>query len=486
MILPVILAGGTGTRLWPLSRELYPKQFLALAGEQSMLQQTLARLSGIEHAPPLIICNEEHRFIVAEQLRHAEVEHSGIILEPSARNTAPAITLAAIQALQQLSNQQPLSTAVTDITLLVLAADHLIADVVEFHQSIDKALALANKSKLVTFGIKPDSAQTGYGYIQAGAAIDAGFTINQFVEKPDKHSAQRFIDEGTYYWNSGMFMFQAQHFLAELEQFKPEIVSHCRTALQKATTDFDFIRVDKAAFEQCPSDSIDYALMEHTKAAVMVALDAHWHDIGSWQAMWQVSAKDEHQNAIVGDVIAIDANNNYLHSEHQLIGAIGVDNLVIVATKDSVLVAQKDRAQDVKKLVEHLKSNGRQEHRIHSEVYRPWGKYDVISTGLVKTEAANTTTDKVKRISVKPGAKLSLQKHQHRCEHWIVVSGIAKVTRGDEVYIVAENESTYIPKGTLHALENPGNIALEMIEVQTGSYLEEDDIERFDDRYGRS
>ena len=482
MILPVILAGGTGTRLWPLSRELYPKQFLTLAGELSMLQQTLMRLTGIEHAPPLIICNEEHRFIVAEQLRLVGVEHSGIILEPSARNKAPAIALAAIHALQTLSN----CTAPAEITLLVLAADHIISDVAAFHHSIHQAVSLANKGNLVTFGIKPDSAHTGYGYIQAGEVIDTGFTINQFVEKPDQISAQRYIDEGTYYWNSGMFMFQAQRFLTELKQYQPEIVSRCQKAIQKATTDFDFIRVDKTEFEQCPSDSIDYALMEHTKAAVMVVLDAQWSDIGSWQAMWQVSAKDEYQNAIVGDVITIDANNNYLHSEHQLIAAIAVENLVVVATKDSVLVAQKDRTQDVKKLVEHLKNEDRKEHKIHSQVYRPWGKYDVISTGQLTTELANTTTDKMKRISVKPGAKLSLQKHQHRCEHWIVISGIAKVTRGDDVYIVAHNESTYIPKGTLHALENPGDITLEMIEVQTGSYLEEDDIERFDDRYGRN
>ncbi|MFT5716074.1 MAG: mannose-1-phosphate guanylyltransferase/mannose-6-phosphate isomerase [Oleiphilaceae bacterium] len=470
MILPVIMAGGTGSRLWPLSRELYPKQFLTVSGELSMLQQTVTRLSGMEHQAPLLICNEEHRFIAAEQLRLGGFEHSGIILEPVGRNTAPAIALAALQALKNAKQDE-------EPVLLVLAADHLIENTAAFQASVTKALPFAQDDQLVTFGIVPTAPETGYGYIKAGETQGNAFSVEQFVEKPNLETAQGYLETGDYYWNSGMFLFKASRYLEELKKHDPEILTACEKAMVETTPDMDFIRVDKAAFELCPDDSIDYAVMEKSNDVVVVPMDAGWSDVGSWSALWDVSAKDGSNNVIKGDVIAINSTDSYLHSESKLIATVGVDNLVVVETKDAILVAHKDQVQDVKSIVNHLKTVGRTEHKIHREVYRPWGKYDSIDVGV---------RDQVKRITVKPGEKLSIQMHHHRSEHWIVVSGTAKVTNGEKTFLVTENESTYIPIGQVHALENPGVLPLELIEVQSGSYLGEDDIVRFEDRYGRS
>ena len=469
MILPVIMAGGTGSRLWPLSRELYPKQFLTLSGDLSMLQQTVARLEGIEHTSPVLICNEEHRFIAAEQMRLAGFTHGGIILEPVGRNTAPAIALAAIHAVQNAKQgEEPI--------LLVLAADHIIENVEKFHGAIEKALPLAEQGKLVTFGIVPTAPETGYGYINAGEPLDNGFTVKQFVEKPDSETAQTYLDSGEFYWNSGMFLFKASQYIAALKEHAPEMLTVCEKAMQAPSEDRDFIRVDKEVFQTCPDDSVDYAVMEKSDDVVVVPMDAGWSDVGSWSALWDVSKKDDNNNVNHGDVLHAGSTNSYCYAEHKLIATVGVDNLVIVETKDAVLVAHKDKVQDVKAIVTQLKEAGRSEQTIHREVYRPWGKYDSIDFGQ---------RDQVKRITVKPGEKLSIQKHHHRSEHWIVVSGTASVLNGDKTILVTENESTYIPLGNIHALENPGKIPLEMIEVQTGSYLGEDDIIRFEDRYGR-
>ena len=469
MILPVIMAGGTGSRLWPLSRELYPKQFLSVTGNQSMLQQTLARLSGIEHQAPLLICNEEHRFIAAEQMRLGGFKHSGIILEPVGRNTAPAIALAALQALKNApEDEEPI--------LLVLAADHLIENVEAFQSTVAKALPYAQDNQLVTFGIVPTAPETGYGYIKAGEAVGDAFFVDQFVEKPDLDVAKSYLKSGDYFWNSGMFLFKASCYIEELKKFRPDILKACEQAMMSTESDMDFIRVSKSEFELCPDDSVDYAVMEKSKTVKMVPMDAGWSDVGSWSALWEVSHKDKNQNYIKGDVFTFDTKNSYIHSESKFISTVGVDNLVIIETKDAVLVANKDKVQNVKDVVNYLKNSGRTEHKIHREVFRPWGKYDSIDFG---------ERDQVKRITVKPGEKLSIQMHHHRSEHWIVVSGTAKVTNGDKTFLVSENESTYIPLGTIHALENPGKISLEMIEVQTGGYLGEDDIVRFEDRYGR-
>lgn len=469
MILPVIMAGGNGSRLWPLSRELYPKQFLTVSGELSMLQQTAARLTGMEHHAPLLICNEEHRFIAAEQIRLGGFSHSGIILEPVGRNTAPAIALAALQALKHSKkDEEPL--------LLVLAADHLIENTLEFQKSVNKALPFALDDKLVTFGVVPITPETGYGYIKAGEPIGDAFSVEQFVEKPDLNTAQGYLASGDYYWNSGMFLFKASRYLEELEKYSPEILFACEKAMQSSVPDMDFIRVDKEAFQHCPDDSIDYAVMEKTTSSIVVQMDAGWSDVGSWSALWEVSEKDENSNVVKGDVIAVNSTKNYLHSENKLIAVVGIDNLVVVETKDAILVAHKEQVQDVKTIVNHLKAVGRTEHKIHREVYRPWGKYDSLDVG---------NRDQVKRITVKPGAKLSIQMHHHRAEHWIIVSGTAKVTNGDRMILLTENESTYIPIGQVHSLENPGVLPLELIEVQSGSYLGEDDIVRFEDRYGR-
>lgn len=468
MFLPVIMAGGSGTRLWPLSRQLNPKQFLPLVDpDLTMLQATIQRLDGLDHATPRLICNENHRFLAAEQLRQLGLEEANIILEPVGRNTAPAIALAALQALSEQ----------TDPIMLVLAADHLIQDVNAFHQSIAKALVLAESGKLVTFAITPTHPETGYGYLQMGAAVgEGGFEVSRFVEKPDLATAQDYLAQGSYFWNSGMFMFRASRYIQELERFQPTIVSVCREALAKGAQDMHFTRVDSAIFSSSPDDSIDYAVMEKTSDAVMVPLNAGWSDIGSWSAIWDSGEKNEQGNLFKGDVLSENTSGSYVHATHRLVTTVGVENLIIVETKDAVLVAHKDHVQDVKKIVDQLKGCKRHEHTNHREVYRPWGVYDSIDNG---------ERYQVKRITVKPGEKLSVQMHHHRAEHWIVVSGTARVTNGDKTYLVTENQSTYIPIGQIHALENPGMIPLELIEVQSGSYLGEDDIVRFEDIYGR-
>lgn len=465
-ILPVIMAGGSGTRLWPLSRGNYPKQFLRLSGEYTMLQSTINRLSGLEHLPVMLICNEEHRFIAAEQVRQLAVDHSGIFLEPIGRNTAPAIALAAFKAVE----------AGLDPLLLVLAADHVIDDITSFQHSVNQAAELAKQDKLVTFGIVGDKPETGYGYIKRGEQYQTGFVVDGFIEKPGLVTAEQYIASGDYYWNSGMFLFKASRYLNELKTFRPDIYEACKKAMQIQNDDMDFIRVDKTAFEACPDESIDYAVMEKTKDAVVIPMDAGWSDVGGFAALWEVSAKDENGNAFKGDVKAVDTKNTLVFSEDKLVATVGVENLVIVNTKDAVLVAHKNESQKVKVIVQQLKDEQRSEAKLHREVYRPWGKYDSVDCG---------DRFQVKRITVKPGAKLSVQMHHHRAEHWIVVSGTAKVQIDDSEQFVTENESVYIPITAVHALENPGKVDLELIEVQSGSYLGEDDIVRFEDRYGR-
>ncbi|MGY5449840.1 mannose-1-phosphate guanylyltransferase/mannose-6-phosphate isomerase [Agarivorans sp. MS3-6] len=464
-ITPVIMAGGTGSRLWPMSRALHPKQFLKLTSDNSMLQETVKRTEAFTQQRNIVICNDEHRFLAAEQLR--EVGQLGqIILEPVGRNTAPAIALAAFQLLKH----DPESM------MLVLAADHVIKNQSAFEESVAKAYVEAQNGKMVTFGIVPRHPETGYGYIKRGQETTHGFNVDQFVEKPDAKTAQSYLDNGNYYWNSGMFLFKASRYLEELNEHRPDIYKACEAAMDIAVSDMDFVRVDNDIFSACPSESIDYAVMEKTTSAVVIPLDADWSDVGEWSALWDISDKDSNSNVMRGDVLTHNSTNSYFNAEQKMIAAVGVDNIVVIETKDAVLVANKDQVQDVKAIVEQLKASNRTEHHIHREVYRPWGKYDSIDFGK---------RDQVKRISVKPGEKLSIQKHHHRAEHWIVVSGTASVTNGDKTIIVTEDQSTYIPLGTIHALENPGKIMLEMIEVQTGSYLGEDDIVRFEDRYGR-
>jgi mannose-1-phosphate guanylyltransferase len=462
MLKAVIMAGGSGARLWPLSRALRPKQFLNLHGKDTMLQATVKRLDGLDLHSLKVICNEEHRFFVAEQLR--EIDRLGsIILEPVGRNTAPAIALAAL-----LDEDDPL--------MLILAADHVIQDDVEFTKRVMDGVSLAESGKLVAFGIVAHEAHTGYGYIKKGVVQNVGFDIDQFVEKPSIEVASEYLNSGEYLWNSGMFLFKASRYMEELNKHRPGIVKACKLAVKGVARDHDFIRVNASEFETCPSESIDYAVMENTTDAVVVPLDAGWSDIGSWSSLWDVSNKDTNGNAVYGDVILYDTNNSYVRSGDKLVSVIGVDDLVIVSTKDVVMVAHKDRVQDVKIITELLKGSDRNEWKIHREVYRPWGKYNSIDTG-----------DKyqVKRITVKPGAKLSLQMHHYRSEHWVVVSGAANVTKGDRTFLLSVNESTYIPIGTLHSLENPGKFNLEIIEIQSGAYLGEDDIVRFKDSYGR-
>lgn len=467
MILPVVMAGGTGSRLWPLSRQLNPKQFLKLCGDTTLLQQTLSRLDGLETESPAIICNEDHRFMVAEQLRQLAVKNASILLEPVGRNTAPAIALAALNA--TLKGQ--------DSILLVLAADHFIADQAAFQQAVKDAEILARQDRLVTFGIIPTQPETGYGYIQRGVALpEQGYVVARFVEKPDQATARNYLDSGDYYWNSGMFMFKASVYLEALAEFSPDILDACTRAFEAGQRDLDFIRVGAAAFSDCPEDSIDYAVMEKTRDAAVIPLDAGWSDIGSWSALWTIGEKNEQGNVCKGDVLTLNTHNSLVYAEHKLVATVGVDDLVVVETKDAVLVAHRDRVQEVKKIVEAIKNDGRHEHMNHREVYRPWGVYDSIESG---------GRYQVKRITVKPGAKLSVQMHHHRAEHWVVVSGTARVTKGDQSFLVTENESTFIPIGEVHALENPGKIPLELIEVQSGSYLGEDDIVRFEDQYGR-
>jgi len=471
MFTPVILSGGAGTRLWPLSRELYPKQLLALIGERTMLQQTALRLAGLSATPPVIVCNEAHRFLVAEQLRQLNIEPRAMVLEPFGRNTAPAIALAAHAALKAAVNDPE-----ADPVLLVLPADHVIRDVPAFQKAVRAALPAAEQGKLVTFGIVPNAPETGYGYIQRGEVGSGTHRIARFVEKPSADKAEQFVKAGDYYWNSGMFMFRARRYLQELERWAPEISKVCASAAAEAKSDLDFTRIDPKTFESCPSDSIDYAVMEKTTDAVMVPLNAGWSDVGSWAALHGACEPDGRGNVTRGDVIAEDSNGCYLYSESRLLAVVGLQEHVVIETKDAVLVAPKDRVHDVKKLVFRLKERGRYEHSLHREVFRPWGSYDSIENG---------PRFQVKRLKVKPGATLSLQMHHHRAEHWIVVSGTARITRGDEVFLLEENQSTYIPVGVRHRIENPGKIPVHIIEVQSGSYLGEDDIVRFEDRYGR-
>ena len=467
-MIPVILSGGSGSRLWPLSRALHPKQFLNINAEQSLFQTTLTRLAKVIDGSisPIIVSNEDHRFLVAEQCRALAVKPCSILLESIGRNTAPAIALAAFKAVE--SGHDPL--------LLVLAADHVIENIDAFQHSVNRATELALAGKLVTFGIVGNKPETGYGYIKRGEACQHGYIVDGFVEKPNLSTAKEYIASGDYYWNSGMFLFKASRYLAELKVYRPDIYSACELAMQVQNNDIDFIRIDKAAFEECPDDSIDYAVMEHTNDAVVVPMDAGWSDVGGFAALWEVSAKDDDGNVFNGDVKSVDTKNTLVFGGNKLVTTVGVEDLVIVNTKDAVLVAHKDQSQHVKAIVGQLKSEQRSEVTFHREVYRPWGKYDSIDNG---------DRFQVKRITVKPGAKLSVQMHHHRAEHWIVVSGTAKVTNGDKDILLTENQSTYIPVGVIHALENPGKVDLELIEVQSGSYLGEDDIVRFEDRYGR-
>ena len=476
MIIPVIMAGGSGTRLWPLSRQLHPKQFLPLVSEQTMLQETCGRLSGIEHQPPLFICGEDHRFTVAEQLRQGEFQFDHILLEPEGKNTAPAVALAALQAVKAaLENDSPENESV----LLVLAADHVIKNNQAFESAVNSALPFAQQGKLVTFGIVPQSPETGYGYIKTGDSLDSSVVmkVDEFVEKPDLKTAEAYLSSGQYLWNSGMFMFKASQYLSELEAQRPDILEVCRQSMEKASIDIDFIRPDADMFINCPEDSIDYAVMEKTESAIVVPMDCGWSDVGSWSALWEVSEKDANGNATKGDVLTLDSKNCFVQSSHKLITTIGLEDVVIVESDDAIMVADKNRVQDVKAIVAQLKEQGRSEASLHRKVYRPWGSYDAIDSG---------DRFQVKRIVVKPGGKLSLQMHHHRAEHWIVVSGTAVVTKGGKEFILSENESTYIPIGETHRLVNPGAIPLEMIEVQSGSYLGEDDIVRMEDSYGRS
>jgi len=472
-LFPVVMAGGSGSRLWPLSRVLYPKQFLCLKGDLTMLQATVNRLNGVECESPVVICNEQHRFIVAEQLRKLNKLTENIILEPAGRNTAPAIALAALAAKRHSPDGDPL--------MLVLAADHVIQDEEAFRRAVREAIAFAESGKLVTFGIVPDLPETGYGYIRRGQ-VSAGendalaFEVAQFVEKPNLETAQAYVSSGEYYWNSGMFLFSAGRYLEELNKFRPDIYSACQQAMSVVDPDLDFIRVDEAAFLACPEESVDYAVMERTADAVVVPMDAGWSDVGSWSSLWEISNHTAEGNVHHGDVISHKSENSYVYAESGLVTTVGVKDLVVVQTKDAVLIADRHAVQDVKKVVERIKADGRHEHHIHREVYRPWGKYDSIDSG---------ERYQVKRITVKPGEGLSLQMHHHRAEHWIVVAGTAKVTINDEVKLLGENASIYIPLGATHCLENPGKIPLDLIEVRSGSYLEDDDVVRFADRYGR-
>jgi mannose-1-phosphate guanylyltransferase/mannose-6-phosphate isomerase len=467
-IIPVILSGGSGTRLWPLSRKQYPKQYLPLAGDNTMLQETILRINGLDNlADPIIVCNADHRFLVAEQCQQIDIKNPTILLEPVGRNTAPAIAAAALQSLKQID----------DAVLLVLSADHVIQDVEVFHQAINIASQQAQEGKLATFGIVPTDANTGYGYIKASKGDDNGaHKVEEFVEKPDIKTAESYLEQGNYLWNSGMFMFKATTLINELTVHSLDIVNSVNNAVNNAAQDLDFIRLDKQAFESSPSDSIDYALMEKSDNVVVVPLDAQWNDIGSWSALHDIGTKDANGNVIKGDVIAQDTTNTYINANHHMVATIGVDNLIIVDTADATFIATQDKAQEVKSIVESLQDKGRDEGAMHRKVFRPWGWYDSIESGK---------HFQVKRLHVNPGAKLSLQMHHKRAEHWVVVSGTATAINGEEVLTLKEGDSTYIPIGTTHGLENKTNEQLEIIEVQSGTYLGEDDIVRFEDIYGR-
>ena len=466
---PVLLSGGSGTRLWPLSREAYPKQFLALAGDDTMLQATWSRVAEIADIAPIVVANEEHRFLVAEQLRQVGAPIPSIILEPVGRNTAPAIAVAALQAMDDHG----------DPLLLVLPSDHVVRDADAFRAAVRAAMPAAENGALVTFGIVPTTPETGFGYIQAddsNGVVDGVRRVARFVEKPDAATARNYLATGGYYWNSGMFLFRASRYLHQLQRHRPDILEATRKACDAARRDGDFIRLDRDAFAACPADSIDYAVMEKTDAAMVLPVDIGWSDLGSWAALWDVATRDADGNATLGDVIAIDSRNSYVHAR-RLVALVGVDDLVVVETDDAVLVARKDRVQQVKDVVTRLKDDQRSQAALHREVHRPWGSYDSVDVGA---------RFQVKRIKVKPGARLSLQSHTKRAEHWIVVSGTARVTRDNDVFELHANQSTYIPIGAKHRLENPGAQMLELIEVQSGDYLGEDDIVRYDDVYGRA
>jgi len=493
-IIPVVLSGGSGSRLWPLSREQYPKQLLPLASNQTLLQQTVSRVSkwnGVDNtfvANPIIVCNEQHRFLVAEQLREIGIQSDRILLEPIGRNTAPALTLAT------LSNRKGTSDAV----MLVMPADHVIKDNAQFKTAVQTGYDYALKDALVTFGVVPTGPETGYGYIKLGDnLIDdspdkqhsqfSPSSLDRFVEKPDEATALQYVDSGQYLWNSGMFLIKASTWLRAVGQFNPEMLKQCQSAHKNGSEDLDFYRVDSDAFSACPSDSIDYAVMEKlgnttkdnkdTFKGVVVPLDSGWSDIGAWSALWEIGEQNSEGNVLDGDVLLHEVNNSLIKAEHRLVAAVGLKDLIVIETADAVLIANKNNAQDVKKIVDILKSQDREERVYHRRVYRPWGSYEGVTAG---------DRFQVKQIIVNPGASLSLQMHHHRAEHWIVVKGTARVTKGDDTYLLSENESTYIPLGTTHRLENPGTLPLEIIEVQSGSYLGEDDIVRFEDNYGRS
>ncbi|WP_299495466.1 mannose-1-phosphate guanylyltransferase/mannose-6-phosphate isomerase [uncultured Shewanella sp.] len=481
-ILPIIIAGGTGTRLWPLSRQLHPKQCLSLLENSSLLQSTLERLAHLQHLPAVIICNEAHRFLIAEQLREKTIPHNGIILESMGKNTAPAIALGALHALT-LKDQTSNENTDLDPLLLILPADHHIQHAEAFCQTLASASELAQANHIITFGVSPTHPETGYGYIKTGSEIEKNknnplisFHVDSFTEKPDLATAKQYLTNKAYFWNSGIFLIKASVYLSELKQHQSDILSACQKAMTHSQQDLDFIRVEPNAFNACPSNSIDYAIMEKTHRAVMVPLRNHWSDVGSWSALWTISDKDDLGNSLHGDVINLHSHNTFVHAENKLVTIIGLNNLVVVETKDAVLIADKDHVQQVKNVVAQLEARNRIEHKQHREVCRPWGKYDLIDQG---------EHFQVKRLSVKPGGKLSTQMHHHRAEHWIVVSGTAKITNGGQELLLSPNQSTYIPIGSIHSLENPGKIPLEMIEVQSGTYLEEDDIIRFSDHYGR-
>jgi mannose-1-phosphate guanylyltransferase/mannose-6-phosphate isomerase len=471
MIHPVILSGGSGTRLWPMSRTLYPKQLLSLLGHDSLLQQTVRRVADHQgFGSPLLVANEEHRFIIAEQLREIAAVPRALLLEPAGRNTAPATCIAALA----LTETEP------DPLMLVMPSDHMIGDLAAFAGAIERAAAAARAGALVSFGIAPQRAETGYGYIRRGGELDGAegvFAVAEFVEKPGPEQAQAYVASGEHSWNSGIFLFPARVYLDELERLRPEMVAACRNALATAQRDSDFVRLGREAFAACDSDSIDYAVMEHTRRAAVVPVSMGWSDVGSWDALWEMGAKDQHGNSIEGNVVAEETRNCYLRSEAGLVAAIGIEDLVVVATADAVMVAPRNRTQDVKKLVARLVKDRRDEADALPTVHRPWGTF---------TSLHNGHRVQVKHIMVKPGGKLSLQMHHHRAEHWVVVQGTAKIRRGDQEMMLSDDQSTYIPIGTAHRLENPGKIPLHLIEVQSGSYLGEDDIVRLVDSYGRS